>query len=428
MSTRFRVVHIRKYKSLPPVLLTLGLFFKFFVYNFYATRIAVESVPLKPSTATTWYSEPLKNNGEVDFAAAANKYFSRGVSAENNFLVAIAPFFNLDADEEVKQTLYQLLGLQLPNVRSKSLIFKTPTEWLQSAHSELSPEEQEQILQNFANSEPWSEKQFPFVLEWLQSVEPILDEVVNAANRCTYCYHPIISPADNPEMLNIRVPFAIPVRDLVRALSKRAYLNVGRGDFDGWLSDNIAILKIRDLYMGRSHLLIQCLVATSLNVIGNRSVMTGIQSGKFSAKQLRLAKSKLAELSFDSDLSDAIRNGESLFAMDTIQRIANNQYSLGVLSRKNWFIDHLDWNLVSRKSNEMYDGIVNALALEKPNEQILELRRQQLELEDKTTKSKHWLKGLLNKRARFWVMRRVGFCRSVCAVDCNVLQTFERPS
>jgi hypothetical protein len=139
--------------------------------------------PFTISRETTFFTEPVRADGSIDFVAAINERFGKGVKPEENACTYLHRAFG--PIEELPPSFYAKLGIERSPAEGQYLQpFPLPLEiadW---------PEERlEEVLDDAeaAVARPWTRQECPELGAWLDAHrEPL--ELVHAAARCQKFY------------------------------------------------------------------------------------------------------------------------------------------------------------------------------------------------------------------------------------------------
>jgi hypothetical protein len=179
------------------------------------------------SRETTFFTEPVRADGSIDFVAAINKKNGKDVKPEENACVYLHRAFG--PIEELPPSFYANLGIEtLPAQGNYLQPFPLP-------HAELSGERLEELLDEAeaAVARPWTRQECPELGAWLDAHrEPL--ELVHAAARCQKFYSPLSNEFINGEqtkgpvpLLAVLLPGASKLRMAGRMLCSRAMLQLG---------------------------------------------------------------------------------------------------------------------------------------------------------------------------------------------------------
>lgn len=230
------------------------------------------------SRETTFLTEPLNEDGTINYVAAQNEYYGRGVTPQNNaavlLLQAVGP--QMLVEETRRRTLAQLGIASLPEGGD---YFVGLREYLQANLSEdelkrppkpttdasedtirkalpklpgfpfftpPSPAEQQVYYnQENAGKAPWSSEDYPHLAGWLKANEKPLALAVAATARPRF-FIPMVSPSDPPSILETSPNWGA-ARGMTRALVARAMLKADSGDVERAFADLMAVHRLARL-------------------------------------------------------------------------------------------------------------------------------------------------------------------------------------
>ncbi len=201
------------------------------------------------SRETTFLVEPLDNEGFVDYLAAVNQRWSRGVTPENNAAVLLAQALDpKEVWESIYDEFYADLQVAKPTAGAVHLpdyyqfvYVKFTEEIWNEAHSELQQ----------AIHRPWTDPEFPLIAVWIDQHAADIDLGLAASSRSRF-YAPFYSgeplnygDAGTP-LLVINSSNALLWR-LAWALAARAMRRLDQHDPTGAWSDLLAIHRLARL-------------------------------------------------------------------------------------------------------------------------------------------------------------------------------------
>jgi len=202
------------------------------------------------SKEATVLTEPLDDDGFVDYIAVLNGEAAEGVTPENNFEVVVREVMGDRNLEGIAEAYYHLLGVtQSPNPEAK---FISLDDFLQEKfpNPQQERERQEQI-ETFSKlwDKPWSGEEFPLFEELLKRNERALEIVVEGSKR-TRNFSPLVSPENAPQELRLmaaRLPSMNERRAIVQIFLLRATRKLNGGDPEGSWADLETIHRIARL-------------------------------------------------------------------------------------------------------------------------------------------------------------------------------------
>jgi len=228
------------------------------------------------SKETTYHTEPLLPDGQVDYVAALNKVLGRDITPEKNALIPFARVFGLDhadlTDDGFKKYA-KLLGVTptelestpdqpkfLDRFQARRQYFKRmEDEDIRQAMAkersrpdassvtliELIDYEYDEGLRH-ATDEPWTADQYPFLAWWLAQNEKPLAMITRAASRPQW-FDPFIVPAGGDfedRKCGYRWYF-VGINDAIEA---RIYLRIGEGRLDEAWQDMRTIMQLPEIF------------------------------------------------------------------------------------------------------------------------------------------------------------------------------------
>ncbi len=344
-----------------------------------AAAVQKPAVRVTISKETTYITEPLRPDGYPDYVAALNQRASKGVTPENNaavlFWKAMGPS---DIDEKDRKKYFEMLGMEL--LPEKGDYFIDYDDFLKKKQGErpssvVPPSDGCDPLQDqytTAQERPWSKEEFPEVYEWLKVNEKPLAVLIEASKR-PRCYDPMIRDA----VIDIPLMRLLQHRDTCRAFVARAMLRLHEGEVDQAWGDLLTCNRFaRQVH--ESQLIIDALVAITIDGMAIPKDQVLIQHAKLSAKQIKDMQSDLGKLPPLPKVVDAIGVSERFMYLDLVMLMARNGLSefkrlvqlRGDNSRKTVesCVDSIgnvviEWDIVLRKGNIWYDRLTDTLRI-----------------------------------------------------------------
>jgi len=354
----------------------------------------------KISKETTILTEPLREDGYVNYVAVLNEMTSEGVTPENN---AAIPFWKAVGPRPIKwdnrEEFFNLLGIErLPEDGKYFVDFwwhlHNTVDVEDDESGDVSDDVIDAHLDDFHNEaarRPWKGKEFPKIAEWIQANKKPLDILV-AASRRTRFFSPIC-PENGPSP---SVPILIipELRDTARALSARAMLRLGEGNVDEAWTDLLACHRIARL-SGQGAILVDVMVEAAIEGMALRCHETLLQDGSLTAARIAQMRTDLKNLPPTRSLVERIKTAERYIFISMVAEINRSGVSLmdrmsfkALLKGKStydkaadWVLAAaIDWEAVLRLGHAWYDRTEEAL--EKPTraERHAALRRIEQDL------------------------------------------------
>ncbi len=329
------------------------------------------------SYETTRISEPLNDDGTVNYLAAINAQYSKGVTAQNNAAILLLQAAGPEIlPPIIKDKLLAIFGMSaLPSEGDYLVRFNTDAEDSEEAYEV--PEE--------ALDAPWSAEDYPQLADWLKANEKPLSLVTAASKRSRY-YMPMLSSNESSLIVSVLVPILSTHREISRALVSRAMLKLDSGDIEGAQADLLAVHRLARL-VGQGPTLIDRLVgmaAESTACKGDNALAT---SNLLSSSQARTYLAKLQALPALPSVTEAMDVCERFSLLDNTTYISRTDYKKQLLAllemnlvdkrlfEANTQIDlskiekekalqilemPVDWNEILKRMNAWYDRMLDA--------------------------------------------------------------------
>ena len=190
------------------------------------------------SKETTYFTEPLNEHGEVDYWEAANQFFSKATTPENNIVNAIVRVSGTGIEDlDARLRFLQRLG-----------IYKDPGEdvlledYMAFAHGK----EDHLIIDNTLlelTMAPWSETDYPLAAKWIKKHSPLIDDYLIQLEHKSTFYYPLVAEDEaNQSLDQCELDFMLG-NDIGMFLAARSQFKLAKGDTNGCIKDLIAIRK-----------------------------------------------------------------------------------------------------------------------------------------------------------------------------------------
>ena len=345
------------------------------------------------ATELTAVTEPLNEDGDVDYLEALNQKYSAGVTTENNAMVKFAQALGpLGLPSEFIGPFCERLGipaLAAPAESSQYFVAFGSWRWQQSRKTstdnaeeanyddemfgglyDMSASPYEEPLTyrqvenktfqlEYAQQYPWTADQFPSIAEWLDYNAAAIKTVEEGLGRSSY-YHPLTA-TNFPKMMHVQLDFAENLREFRRYFAVRSMLRLGQGKVDESIDDVTSIFRLGE-FIQFSPTLMEKLVSTSiLKTAVECSAQIAIADDLNVTQLERLKRVVLAAVP-ESDLADRVDNAGRYSALATLYATGRGQDDLIAKSPQGWAMSHLvDSESVFRVANSKFDSYVRHL-------------------------------------------------------------------
>ena len=332
--------------------------------------------PVLPvSKELTVLTEPLDDNGDVDYLEALNEKYSAGVTTEGNAMVKLAealgprpkmpelnaefcrrlgipdlpeqpaignyfkpinqwrfdtlknieeestqmaPEFGMGSiedmeqiEEQVAQKTYEELGIKTPESLEESL--DEPLD--EKAFMMTRNAEDLSIQVDFAGAYPWTPEQLPSVGKWLQYNERAIKTVEEGLSRPDY-YHPMVS-FRQPKVMNASLAFPGEYRELSRYFSVRAMMNLHLGNVEKTLADVDSMFRLAEL-TARGRTIVEELIGIAIAGKARQVAMQVAINQNTTAAQLVQLQQQLANLKPVGGVANRVDEVERYMGLEVI--------------------------------------------------------------------------------------------------------------
>lgn len=316
------------------------------------------------SRETTYLTEPLDEEGSVDYLAAINQQAAEGVTPENNAAVlywqALGPGPLNDAD---RGEFFRQLGIEpLPVEGEYFLELKDFQEPIDQREKDASPEENWEAIdsrqkQRLARRElmretPWVREDDPLLAEWLDIQQEPIDLFIAGTLRAKHFIPKISEPEEGQDeysypMLDANIYFS-EYRTMARTLMLRSMLHSGSGRPQEAWNDCLACLRLAR-HTANQPFIVEALVSYTLNAIATSRIPTILHEGEFTPEELSVMRQEFREQAACASIANGIDWGERLMVLDYVQHLSHQRRVLR---------GSIDWNQVLQEFNIVFDRMV----------------------------------------------------------------------
>lgn len=393
-------------------------------------RLKLPRPKIALSRETTFITEPLAEDGYIDYLAALNAISSQGVTPDNN---AAVPFYQAfgprDVLQERREHVARLLGIQPPPEQGKYFIDETSYIQRNRKVALLAGDHAEEVDQplesqfELARHRPWLPDDFPLVAAWLKENEQALELIVAASKRERF-YFPLFGSGDHPMVIAASLPMVLHARNASGALIARAMLRLKRGEADEAWADVLACHRLARL-IPQGPTLIECLVGIAIEGAAAHADAAIAHHGGLSAEQARRLAEQLRRLPPMPKMVDKIRTGERFMFLDAVSMMARRgtaeirlltgsggDTSGLVAGLANWAgAWAINWEEPLRMGNAWFDRFVEAFGKPTRAERdaaIAQIEADVQQLAQQARDPKKWLAELLTSSPGRSMGRQIG--------------------
>lgn len=309
------------------------------------------------------------SEGLPDYEAAINNHFGTGVSPDQNGAVAL--YQGLGPAPEgarLSDRFFNLLGMPVP---------PDDGPYFERFGARIPAADRAGLTERYTTSwqHPWAAEDFPELAQWLRDNEKAVDTIVRGTMRPKY-YSPLVAPRNNDGtrggLIGAILPGIQRSRDVGRYLVCRAMLNLEKGNVDRAWQDLMACHRLGEM-IGRGPTLIEYLVGTAINGIATHGQIVFLDRVQPAASQLAQFRQDLATLRAVKPAIEQMVVTERMMYLDSVVQIACGRIDLSDLdvspaSGLEKLVAQLamlsiDWNIVMREGNQIYDRFDAAMKL-----------------------------------------------------------------
>ncbi|MCH8828760.1 MAG: hypothetical protein IID45_04205, partial [Planctomycetes bacterium] len=332
------------------------------------------------SKETTYITEPLDADGYPDYAAAINRRFGKGVTAENNAAVLLLRAYGpKEIPKKWRAELFKKLGMEpLPEKGDYFIDLYDFEEGLRKRGVRF-PE-----LQSFdSNKAPWRRTEFPRVADWLsQNQVPIALSV--EAGKKTRWFIPMANDDGMPTSLaEMSLLFAI--REAGENLSAKAMFSIGENKNDAAIEDALSCHRLVRLFVRPAGIL-GYLIAVAIDAGAFNIDRALIETGRLSTVQIMALSTSLRKLgpfpgfADKYDFQERCSSLSSIIAWSRREKVGNLRALDSDASeelKKAWSKNYnkirlrlVDWNVVLKYNNRLIDRGVKIARMDQRGKRI----------------------------------------------------------
>ena len=270
---------------------------------------------IHPGYETTRIVSPRADDGSVDYLAAIETYFSRGVTNDNNSVPLLLEAMGRAGlpTTQPPDGITDRLGMShLPVQGDYFIPYATFTK--------APPDSEDTDTADLKKPYLWLKPRSPVTLDWLKANEKPLVKVHDAVKRPRY-FIPF-NGGNRPQMLvSVQIPHMKLLKNAGSALLTRAMARLESGDTDGCREDLLAAHRLARL-MAQASTLIERAVAMNMETAACHADRTASSSGKFTSDKLKSWTSELASLGEIRDPFECSNVSERYMFLDALQFLA----------------------------------------------------------------------------------------------------------
>ncbi len=338
------------------------------------------------SKETTYITEPIGEDGYVDYQAALNARLGKGVTPENNAAVLLLKAFGTKViDEPIRKKTLELMGAK--DLTEEGDGFVTLEDFMQKNHpgedlkgDEVGENAVDKIdsQEEEALSRPWSKDEFPRLTEWLRANEAALKTIEEASKRERF-FIPAVSVKQVGLTGCVNVGL-MEIRQALRALRMRAMNFAQSNRIEEAWGDALIIYRIAKL-QSQAPYMTGALMATAYSGIAYDGMNRLALAEKLSPEQAKRYLTEVDRIPIKISLPEVFDFSERIYVLDSIRQEAvygrkelspEMELWIGLVGSKDRFLAvknlldnaEIDWSEVLHIVNVTFDAAVKANALE----------------------------------------------------------------
>jgi hypothetical protein len=322
---------------------------------------------------TTFVTGPLDKNGYIDYEAALNAEFGKGITPEKNanalLIMALGP---KPEGGEMPPAFYKWLEVSPPPADGE--YFQGFGKFNQNV-VRLTPAQLEAFFefQSRATQRTWAAKDCAPLAEWLKANEKPLDLVREAVKR-PYYFNPLVShrkDGESSKLIAALLPTVQKCREFASALATRSTLRVGEKKYDEAWQDILACHRL-GRHISRGATLIESLVGIAVCQIAANATLVYLERTGLTSEQALKQLKELQELPPVMPFVDKIAVGERMMGLDAIQMVRRgaeearfffDDTTFPLSKEEQKALESLDWTPVLQSMNTWYDRLAAPMRL-----------------------------------------------------------------
>lgn len=275
----------------------------------------------------------VREDGRIDYLAAANDTLSEGVTPENNAFVVIARLMPDDAweSERLRLKRFDMLGIDPPGPESPRFLAidayaeqqaeddpRWSAEVEQEAFGEVRMVPAWQAQWDRAMAGPWTPDDVPLVAEWLEAHDAMLDQISEGTQRPRY-WSPYVRAEEDGLIVDARLPWMPAMRTMASGLCVRAHRRLADGNVSGVIDDHLAVKRMGQL-LREPLFTIEVMVGVGIDVLTVDVTASLVAHKATTEDQAQRLQAALAELPARFPMEAVLFWSERRVMLDLLQR------------------------------------------------------------------------------------------------------------
>lgn len=195
---------------------------------------------LQISEETTFFTEPVNEDGLIDYVAVLNHRYGGGVSSDENAFALISLILPPEqADGAAHRREYWKLVYEHLKIERDPLLPRF-IDWEVFASSRGLDNAELEDAYFQGDTRPWSAEEFPDLSAWVDANATVMNMLVEALKREHY-YAPAIVTHEDRSLAGVMLPHLTSCRRMSRMILIRCFRSIGAGDFSRAVDDLILL-------------------------------------------------------------------------------------------------------------------------------------------------------------------------------------------
>lgn len=365
------------------------------------------SIRLTVSRETTFLTEPLDEEGWLDYGRALELQMSQGVTPENNAAVllwqALGP---AEIQPPAREDFFRRLGIEpLP---AEGDYFVNLFMFLPIPPVGVDPSDWDTGLRErlaHAIERPWTAREFPEIADWIDANEAPLELVKSAQQRKEY-YSPPLYMVGSRRLREVLLPQVQESRAMAQALLARGMRRLADGQIDDAWSD-VMFTHLLARMVSRGFCLVELLVGSAIESMACAADSAMFRHGHLSETQAQTFLADLNSLPRFVETAEIVDRTERLLPLDAYSHYVRHpdvsvdgdwipsQPVREILTQMIDVPAGSEHDEALRACNQWFDRIVRAMRIESRRErrrELAQLSEEQQRIREKS-KDPEWIKG-----------------------------------
>jgi len=325
------------------------------------------------SKETIYITEPIDEQGYMDYETALNDRLAKGVTPETNANVLIWQAIGPRPEPRpMLPEFYRRLGIDEPPERGD--YFVSLDNYIKYK-AKLSPAKLADIQKELtlATQRLWSAKDQPILADWLQRNEKPLALIIEATKRSAY-YNPLVPSRKSKGpggLLNALLVSVAKSRELANALATRAMLRTREEKFDQAWQDLLACHRLGRL-VAKGATLVEGLTGLAIDQTASDADFAFLECSGLSLKKAIDCLHDLQQLPALPSMAEKIDLGERFWSLESVMLL--HRYGPHFLSNERaledpdllfrWATAGMSLDPILHRLNLWYDSMAAAMRIQ----------------------------------------------------------------